>query len=395
MGDKTLSVGRGPQHSEEDMIPLFWPPEIDMDRLKLELFDPDQGTFQGRWWGQGPKVNMFEKEFGERFGFKHSVMTNSGTMALWIAYVLAGIGKGDEVIVPVLTCTATCHPLLWLGAKIIFADIDPETLTLDPSDFESRITEKTKAVVPVHLGGLVAHAEEIKNIARRAGKIRIIEDACQALGAKSVGYGDFTCFSFQAIKALTTEDGGMLVTRCKRDYSRAKRLRWFAIDREAKSRAGWQAWTRRGITFEQEEPGLKAQPTDIDASVGFASMSRFGPNQAHRARIAQIYRQELGNLRAVKLLREGDTSNWLFMVKVEDRDDFARFLWKNGIETNVAHLRNDIFKVFGGRRLDLPGMRQVEKKYICLPINTKMSESDAYYIAGAIINWHLKRFPDS
>ncbi|MDP2364098.1 MAG: DegT/DnrJ/EryC1/StrS family aminotransferase, partial [Ignavibacteria bacterium] len=233
------------------IIPLFWPPSQDVNCILNELRD----TLSGRWWGQGPKVDEFEKRFGEKFGFKYCVMTNSGTSALHLAYILAGIQRLNQVGVPVLTCTATCHPLKMMGAIIKFLDVRKDTLTLDPSSFGLH-ADSLKALVHVHLGGVIANHRRIRTIADKYG-VRIIEDACQALGAKNVGYGDYTAFSFQAIKSLSTGDGGMLVVKTETDYLRAKRLRWFSIDRKQKAKKNWQAWDRRGITFEQEEIGYK------------------------------------------------------------------------------------------------------------------------------------------
>ncbi len=371
------------------LIPLFYPPKVDLTLLQNELFGKN-GTFPSRWWGQGPKVDKFEKIFSKKFGFKYSVMTNSGTSALHLAYILAGLKEGDEVIVPVLTCTATCHPLLYLKTKIIFADIRQETLTLDPEDFEKKITPKTKAVVIVHLGGLVENREEIKKIAKRH-RLKIIEDACQALGAKGVGFGDYTCFSFQAIKALTTGDGGMLCCKKKEDYEKALRLRWFDIDRKQKAKRGWQAWDRRGITFDQKSIGYKYQPTDIDASIAIAGIQNFDENQKHRENLVSIYRENLKNVKGLQLLKEGESSNWLFMVKVDKRNDFASFLLNHGIETNVGHIRNDLFTIFGGKRLNLSNMNAIEKKYICLPLNTKIGAKDVIYICDTIKKWSLSR----
>jgi dTDP-4-amino-4,6-dideoxygalactose transaminase len=363
------------------MIPLFHPPDQDVERMISELRD----TLSGRWWGQGPKVDLFEKQFGEKFGFPRCVMVNSGTAALHIAYRLAGVGPGTEVIVPVLTCTATCHPILHLGAKIVFADILPGSLTLDPIDVRKKLSRRTKAIVTVHLGGLVANMKELKEAARIA-EATLIEDAAQALGAGGLGRGDITCFSFQAIKHLSTGDGGMLVVRTAHDEKRAKRLRWFDIDREQKIQKGWQAWDRRGITFDQSEPGYKYQPTDIDASIGLAALPDFDRNLEHRRGLVRVYRHRLSGMRCVSLLERGEAdADWLFMVLVNgDRDVFADWLRERGIETNVAHVRNDLFSVFGGGRKKLPGMDSVERQYLCLPLNSKVSLGDVRAICDAI-----------
>ena len=354
------------------MIPLFYPPKQDVKEMIKEVRD----TLTSRWWGQGPKVDKFEKEFGKRFGHKYPVFVNSGTAALHLAYALAGIGPGDEVIVPVLTCTATCHPILLLGAKPVFADIRTDTLTIDPEDVERKITKKTKAIVVVHFGGLVADVQKFRRLSRKFD-IPIIEDAAQALGAPKIGYGNFTCFSFQAIKHLTTGDGGMLVVKKASDYSRAKRLRWFDIDREAKKNRKWQAWDRRGITFDQEVPGYKYHANDIAAAIGLAGLKTVSKSLDHHRKLAAEYRKLLSDCQGVELLKEGDSADWLFMVKVKgSRDDFAENLKKHGVETNVAHIRNDIFRVFGGKRLNLPGMNEVELQYLCLPLNDWVSIRD-------------------
>jgi dTDP-4-amino-4,6-dideoxygalactose transaminase len=370
------------------MIPLFHPPDQNVDRMLAELRD----TLSGRWWGQGPKVDLFEKRFGEKFKFPRCVMVNSGTAALHIAYRLSGVGPGTEVIVPVLTCTATCHPILLLGAKVVFADILPGTLTLDPKDVLMKMSLRTKAIVTVHLGGLVANMRELKDAARIAGAA-LIEDSAQALGAGGLGKADLTCFSFQAIKHLSTGDGGMICVQTARDEKRAKRLRWFDIDREQKIKKGWQAWDRRGITFDQIEPAYKFQPTDIDASIGLAGLMSFDANLTHRHRLVEIYRSRLYGMKCLSLLDRGDqNADWLFMVLVNgNRDDFAAFLKERGIETNVAHVRNDIFTVFGGKRRELPGMNAVEAKYLCLPLNTKVSARDVEYICSVIREYEAKR----
>jgi dTDP-4-amino-4,6-dideoxygalactose transaminase len=367
---------------EGRMIPLFYPPKQDVKLMLGELRD----TLQSRWWGQGPKADRFEKEFGQRFGHKYCAFVNSGTAALHLAYSLAGVGPQDEVIVPVLTCTATCHPILLLGAKPVFADIRPDTLTMDPSDVEKKISNETKAIVVVHFGGLVEDVKRFRALSRKYN-IPIIEDAAQALGARTLGYGDYTCFSFQAIKHLTTGDGGMLVLRKASEYARAKRLRWFDIDREAKKNRKWQAWDRRGITFDQEVPGYKYQGNDIAASLGLAGLKTVRRTIEHRRKLAAEYRKLLAECHAVELLKDGDTANWLFMVKVKgDRNHFAEYLLKQGVETNVAHIRNDVFKVFGGKRLNLAGMHEVEQQYICLPLNDWVTIDDVRYICNQVMS---------
>lgn len=355
------------------MIPLFYP-SINKKKCLKELKD----TLSTRWIGEGPKVKEFEKAFSKKFGFKYCVAVNSGTAALHLAYILAGIKKGDKVLSTALTCTATHHPLLWIGAKIKFVDIDPETLNIDPLDFLRELRKGAKAVVITHLGGLPANHGIFKSVS-----VPVIEDACQALGQKGIGYGNYTAFSFQAIKNLTTGDGGMLVVKTKTDYERAKRLRWFDIDRDKKTRRKFQAWDRRGITFEQDEPGYKYQMTDIDASIGLANLKDFDKNFEKRKKIVAYYDGHITN----PLVKKVPSGNWLYMILVDNRDTFAQYMTKKGIETNVTHIRNDIFKVFGGKRQNLPNMNRVEMKYICIPLHPKLTMKEVKYICKAINQW--------
>jgi perosamine synthetase len=364
------------------MIPLFYPPTINVELALTELYT----TLHSRWWGQGPKVDRFEKLFGEKFGFKYCVMVNSGTAALHLAYILAGIKPGDKVLCPVLTCTATSHALLYQKADIIYGDIDLNTLSLDPREI-NRIG--IKAIVLVHFGGYV----DPRVI--RQYPIPIIEDAAQALGAPGVGFGDFTCFSFQAIKHLTTGDGGMLVCKTQSSYQKAKRLRWFDIDREAKADKNFQAWDKRGITFDQSNIGYKYQATDIDASIGIASLSNFDSNQAQRQLLVNLYNYNLKDVSSLRLLPTEHSANWLYMIIIEkgNRDDFAQYMLDHGIETNVGHIRNDLFEVFGGKRLNLPNMNAIEFKYICLPLNTQITEQNVNYICNTIKEWNRQVNP--
>ena len=215
---------------------------------------------KGRWIGQGPTVDLFEKKFKLVFAKKHSVIaTGSGTDSLHLAYILAGLKKGDEVITPVFTCTATNIPLLYMGIKIKFADVDIQTMNISVSSIKKLITKRTKAIIIVPYGGLPCDLIEINKIAKKY-KIPVIEDAAHALGAKYDGkpigsISDFTTFSFQAIKHFTTGDGGMLTIKNQKLEAKAKRIRWFGIDREKKQSGTWA----NDVT----EIGYKYQMTDI------------------------------------------------------------------------------------------------------------------------------------
>lgn len=204
--------------------PMNEAPLMEVGEKNIVLFHPHisekareyvNDTLHSRWIGQGPKVDIFEKNFSEKFGNGNvSLSCGSGTDALHLSYLLADLKEGDEVIAPLFTCTATNIPFLYMGVKIVFADVQPGTLNIDPDHVRKLVNSKTKAIVCVHYGGLPCDMDELQEIATE-WNIPVIEDAAHAVGAsykgKPIGsISAFTMFSFQAIKHITTGDGGMV-----------------------------------------------------------------------------------------------------------------------------------------------------------------------------------------
>ncbi len=354
------------------MINLF-EPYVPKDAIE-EVSD----VLRSRFIGQGPKVDEFEKEFCKFFNANYAVSLNSGTSALETAYDLIGLKEGDEVISTPLTCTATNLPLIRRGVKIIWADILEDTLCIDPSDVQKKLTDKTKAIVQVHLGGIKADCVQFS---KGAYKIPIVSDACQALG---IFTGDYTCCSFQAIKHITTTDGGMLVVNDEKEARDAKLLRWFGIDREKKIANNWQAYTKRAMVFDIELPGTKRHMTDVSAVMGIVGLKYYNRIIEHRKKIFNIYKEGFKNLDGIKLIDGEVNTYWLATVLVDRRDDFAKMLFEAGVDTNIVQVRNDIYKVFGGERQDLPVMNKVEFKYLSIPVGMNVSEEDANYIVSCI-----------
>ena len=342
-------------------------------------------VLQSRWIGQGPRVAQFEKEFGERFCGKCSPLAvGSGTDALHLAYLLAGLEPGDEVITPVFTCTATSIPFLYMGVKIRFADVDPETLNINVKHVRELINEKTKAIVCVHYGGLPCDMDELHSLAREY-EIPVIEDAAHALGAtykgKIVGeISQFTMFSFQAIKALTTGDGGMLVLQDQDLVPKAERIRWFGIDRSNKQKGTWEndIW----------EVGYKYQMTDIAAAMGIAALHEFDATLAYRQKLFQAYRRGLAGIDGIRLIGADHTDRthaaWLCTALVDKRVDFMKYLREHKIESGQVHYRNDRYSILGGRRDDLPNMDAIEENYIVLPLHMHVKEVYVDYVCDAI-----------
>lgn len=353
-------------------IVLFTP------NIPTDAFDEIQSTLSTRWIGQGPKVDIFETEFSKRFlGDNECISVNSGTSALHLSYIAAGIDEGDEVLCPVFTCTATNIPLLYLKAKIVFVDIDLDTLNLSIQDLKSKITSKTKAIVVVHYGGLPANMDEINKVAHENNLI-VINDNAHALGAKYKGKeigltSDFSMYSFQAIKHITTGDGGMIGLNLTQIENKdmLKRIRWFGIDRKSKQGGIWE----NDIT----EVGYKYQMTDLAASLGIAALRSFDSTLSHRIKLLNRYEELLTHNKDVKIIAKSNSdsqhASWLFTIRVEQRRNLQRHLREHNIESNQVHFRNDRYSIFknnSNANSEFPNMDEIEDEYLVLPLHTKM-----------------------
>jgi len=344
-------------------------------------------TIESRWVGQGPKVDLFEKKFSKMFLDNDPCLaTGSGTDSLHLAYILSNIKKDDEVIVPVFTCTATNIPLLYIGAKIKFADIDANTLNISVKSAEKLITKKTKAIVCVHYGGLPCDMDGLKKLAKKYNLI-LIEDAAQAIGAKygkeKIGtIGDFSAFSFQAIKHITTGDGGLLSLKSKKQYAKGKRIRWFGIDREKKYAGTW--------ANDIYEVGYKYQMTDISATLGIDGLNDFNKILKHRRKIYYLYLKLLSKNKKIRCVHDYDKkkyhSAWLFTILLDQKDYLQKKLREKNVETNQVHFRNDKYSIFKkfAKKNAYPNMDSIEDKYLVLPLHHKITVSDVKYICSLI-----------
>lgn len=353
-----------------DLLPLFYP------YVPQEAIDEVNDTLHTRWIGEGPKVPIFEKMFEEKFGLSHAVAQNSGSSALETALDLLDLKPGDEVIAPVLTCTATNLPLVRRGLKIVFPDINAHDLNMSREEVFMRITPKTKLIMNVHNGGIV---NDLSSFQHSHG-IPVIDDSCQALGAKTDAR--FTCYSFQAIKHITTGDGGMLICGTEEEKAKAKLLRWFGIDRDKRRESGWLPWKDREMTTDIEIPGYKRQMTDIAASMGIGGLKTYDRTFAEREAIFSVYKTI--KKPGFRLVNGPNNKYWLAQVVVERRDDFSKKLLDWNVETNMVQLRNDIYKVFGGQRRNLPIMKWIEDRYVSIPLHNRMTVEDAEYVKAVI-----------
>jgi perosamine synthetase len=343
-------------------------------------------TLSSGWISEGQRVREFEAALAERLSLLRPVALNSGTAALHLGLALAGVGPGDEVILPAQTFVASGLVILMHGATPIFADIDAETGNLDPAGFRSVLSKRTRAVIPVHWAGYPCDLDEINSIAGQHG-LAVLEDAAHALGATYRGrpigaISRFTAFSFQAIKHLTTGDGGALCCRDEGDHAAAVRRRWFGIDRRgaAPSPLGERV-------YDITEIGYKSHMNDIAAAIGLGNIEDFRERLARRRAVSAQYRQAFAGRPGLTLLRsDGDRESacWLFTMLVEDRERFVRRMADHGVPTSVVHQRIDRNTVFGGVRTELGGQARFDAHQVSLPVHEALTEGDVAHIISAV-----------
>lgn len=335
---------------------------------------------------EGKLVREFETRLAQDHGLSRPVALNSGTTALHLGLILAGVGPGDEVILPAQTFIATGMVVLAERAKPVFCDIDPETGNMCPKSLAAKMTIRTKAAMPVHWAGYPCDLDEINAVCRDAG-LAVIEDAAHALGAeyrgKPIGsISRFTAFSFQAIKHITTGDGGAICCLEESDEANARIRRWFAIDR-----ANAQPSILGERLYDADRVGYKYHMNDLAAAVGLGNLPDLPKIKARLAEIAARYRRELAGVDGLKFLRsDADrvSGNWLFTIRVQRREDFIRALADRGVPTSVVHLRIDKNSVFGGPCSDLVGQAIFNEEQVSLPIHFGLSDADIEQVIAAV-----------
>ena len=332
---------------------------------------------------EGEYSDKFESELSSFIGNENTSLVNSCTSALTLAYHACDLGPGDEVITTAMTCMATNEPLFQTGAKLVFADIDPNTGNIDPQSVKDKTTSRTKAIVGVHWAGQPFDIDSINSIASE-NNIKVVEDAAHALGAKYDGrrigsHGDFVCFSFQAIKHMTTVDGGAIACSSEEDSDRIKKLRWFGLDRKFTGGSRWE----QDIT----ECGYKMHMNNINAVIGIEQMKYVDFIVDSHVSNGKFYDQNISNKKVKTLtqLPKCESSYWIYSVLVEDRDNFKSYMLDNGIATDVVHKRNDSYSVFNKYRdPTLKGLEEFESKLMNIPAGWWLSEEDREKIVKVV-----------
>ena len=354
-------------------------------------------TLRSGWITTGPKTKEFERRFADYIGVRHAIAVSSCTHGLLVALAVAGIGPGDEVIVPTMTFCSTANVVVHLGATPVIVDVEPDTLGISPQAIDRAITSHTRAVIPVHLYGHPCDLDAIGEIAR-THQLALIEDAAHAVGAKWRGrrigtFGKATVFSFYAIKNLTTAEGGMITTD---DDAYAERMRIYAL--HGISRDAWKRYSSEGSWYyEVVVPGYKCNMTDIQSALGLHQLARLEAMTQRRAEIAARYDRGLGNLAELQLpaRRPGIRHAWhLYPIRLQldkltiDRAAFIEQLRAEGIGTSVHFIplhRQPYYRGrFGFQPVDFPVADAAYQGLISLPLYTRMSDQDVDDVIEAV-----------
>lgn len=350
-----------------------------------------QPVLESGFVSEGPKAKEYEKAIQEWLGNPYTAIVNSGTSALTIAMRLAGVGPGTSVVTTPLTCLATNEPIQSLGARVIWCDIDPDTGCLDPDKLEACIEDDTVAVVFVDWAGAPCRIDEITRIARQHG-LKTIQDAAHSLGSRYWGWNtgnpavrsDYTCFSTQAIKHLTTVDGGFLACQNQEDYDRAVLLRWFSCSR------GHNTGSRVQWSGDVMEYGYKMHMNDVNATIGLEGLKTIDAKIALHKRNGKLLASLLSNVpgvEAMKYPKHVDSSYWIFTLKAKDeeaRNRLSEGLTALGVGNGIVHTRNDEYSLFKDSRKHLPALDDFAPRMLNVPCGWWLSEDDVHFIADSI-----------
>ena len=374
ISDSASKIGSKPN------IPLFKvflpPRDVLMPRLEAVLYS---GQIS-----EGEQVLEFERRFGEKIGCPAILSYNSGTAALHGALALAGVQRGDEVVSTAMTAEPTNMAILHAGGKIVWADVDPRNGNMDANSLSEKITDRTRAIMAVHYGGIPVAIDAIRSVVAQRG-IPVIEDAAHAMGARYAGqaigtHSEFVMFSLQAIKHMTTIDGGMLACNGAHDaeklLSEGRKFRWFGIDRAA-SRTEVDVAT----------VGYKYHMNNVTATIGLTQLDYIDDVIATHIANGRYFDSALQNIPGLRVCQwdaKAEPSYWFYTVLVDNRDNFCRHLAEHGIASSQAHKRNDRHSVFASSRCELPGVDAFFDSMVHIPCGWWVGETERNYIADVI-----------
>ncbi len=374
-------------------VPFY---RLELDRNEIEeVID----TLKSGWIGTGPKTIEFEKRVKDFIGSKYAVALNSCTAGLHLALLLYNVKEGDEVITTPLTFSATANVIVNVGATPVFADVDRTTGNISPQKIEEAITERTKAVIPVHLYGMPCDMDRIMDISRKYN-LKVVEDAAHAFGSiykgKKIGtIGDITSFSFYVTKNITTAEGGILTTGDEELATKAQILRLHGLSRDA-----WKRYIEEETRhYEVVLPGFKYNMTDIQASIGLHQLAKFEYLQKRREEIWRQYDEAFSTMEEIELLKSDEREGtyharhlYTILLKLEKitgtREEFVRMLNQEGVGTGIhfiaLHLHKFYKEKYGFKRGMFPNAEYISNRTISLPFYPYMKDGEVEYVIRSV-----------
>ena len=361
-------------------VPLFRP------LIREEAITEVGEVLRSGWLGLGPRTAAFERAFAAYVGVPYCVGVSSCSGALRLALHLLDLPRGAEVVTTPLTFVGANQVILHEDLVPVFADVRQDTGNLDPASVAERISNRTGAIVVLHYGGYPCDLDELYALARDAG-VPVVEDCAHACGATYRGrrigsHGDLHAFSFHAVKNLPTGDGGALTVHHEDHARRLRRLRWFGIDTDTYARTSGRAYR---WDYAVEELGFKHHMNDIQAAIGLAQLEYLEIDNARRREIAASYREGLSDLDGIELLRQEsdrESSQHLFCVLAERRDDLVDRLAERGIDTGVHYRPSYDYPMFEGG--PLPQVERFWRRAVSLPMHVGLADEHVEAVVAAI-----------
>lgn len=354
-------------------------------------------SMKSGWLGTGPKVARFEIDFGAYKGVPHAVAVSSCTAALHLSILAAGVEPGDEVITTPMTFAATVNSIVHAGATPVLVDVDPITMNIDPRGIESKITSKTRAILPVHFAGRPCDMDALCSVAARHD-LRLIEDCAHAIeteykGRKAGTFGDFGCFSFYVTKNIVTGEGGMVLTRREEDAARIKVLALHGMSKDA-----WKRFSDEGYKhYQVVEAGFKYNMMDLQAAIGIHQMQRVEPYWRRRREIWQLYNEAFADLPiTLSADPEPDTHHayHLYTILVDEalvgisRDGFLNAMAAHNVGVGVHYLsipEHPYYqRTFGWKPEEYPHAMRVGRQTVSLPLSAKLTDEDVEDVITAV-----------
>ncbi len=372
--------------------------------MNIRLFKPSvgeeeleniKGVFDRAWLGLGPLVIEFENTWSNYIGCKESIGVNSCTAALHLALSAFKFPKGKKVLVPAMTFVSTAHAILYNNLTPLFVDVDESTVGISIEDLEKKYDKDCVAVIPVHFGGHPVPMDELIDWAE-SHDLKIIEDCAHCPGGSYKGkklgtWGDIGCFSFEEKKGMTTGDGGMICSDDSDLVATLRHTRWVGINKDTWERLQYNKNSDMIDAYhwyyEIKELGYKYNMNDLSAAIGLAQLKKLDQMRKRRAEIIERYLKGIAECKHVKPglpYKLEDSSYWIFMVRVKERDKFIAHMMKRGVSTGVHYMPLTMHPLYEKYDTDLHATKSIWKEFVTLPLFPDLTDEEVDYVVKCI-----------